>query len=93
MRVTAVAMSGGTRFRWAGRALALASGVLRGHRFRRLPWPASLWTVSRDTPALPGRTFRDSWTQRTRREWRGRRGHAVERTDPGRPASGDGDAS
>lgn len=93
MTVTAAAMSGGTRFRWAGRALVLAGGVLRGHRFRRLPWPASLWTVSRDTPALPGRTFRDSWTQRTRRERRRRPGRAAGRTDPGWPVSGDGDAS
>jgi L-lactate dehydrogenase complex protein LldF len=74
MTVAAVAMSGGTRFRWAGRALALAGRVTGGHRFRRLPWPASLWTTSRDTPALAGRTFRDSWAARMRRRGTGRSG-------------------
>lgn len=72
----AFVLSGGTRFRWAGRALALAGRLTRGHRFRRLPFPGSRWTVSRDTPALPGRTFRDSWAARRRRAGRGRAGEA-----------------
>ncbi len=74
MAAAGVTLSGGTRFRWAGRALALAGRLTGGHRFRRLPWPASLWTVSRDTPGLPGRTFRDSWAARQRRAARASRG-------------------
>ncbi|MCH7232853.1 lactate utilization protein [Glycomyces sp. L485] len=33
---------------------------------RRLPWPASKWTVSRDMPVPPKETFRDWWKERER---------------------------
>ncbi len=64
MAVAAVAMSGGTRFRWALRGAALAGRVLGGRRIRRLPWPGSLWTTSRDLPALATRSFRDGYARR-----------------------------
>ncbi|GAB3655210.1 lactate utilization protein B [Glycomyces tarimensis] len=37
----------------------------RGH-VRRLPWPGSKWTVSRDLPVPPKETFRDWWKERER---------------------------
>ncbi|MGY5883462.1 lactate utilization protein B [Modestobacter lacusdianchii] len=36
----------------------------RRRGFRRLPWPGSVWTRSRDLPALPSRTFRQLWQRR-----------------------------
>lgn len=68
MGAAAVAMSSGTRFRWALRGAALAGRVLGGRRLRRLPWPGSLWTRSRDLPPLPRQSFRDAWARRTRRD-------------------------
>ncbi|WP_035697495.1 lactate utilization protein B [Glycomyces tenuis] len=39
----------------------------RGRGFvRRLPWPASKWTVSRDMPVPPKESFRDWWKERER---------------------------
>lgn len=72
MGVAAAAMSSGTRFRWALRGLALAGRVLGGRRVRRLPWPGSAWTGSRDLPVLPARSFRDGRTTRRARRDDGR---------------------
>ncbi len=33
---------------------------------RRLPWPGSKWTASRDMPVPPGESFRDWWKERER---------------------------
>ena len=80
MAAAAVAMSSGGRFRWALRGAALAGRVLGGRRIRRLPWPGSLWTSSRDLPPLARQSFRD---------WFARRGPA---RDPGGPGGRRGDA-
>ncbi|WP_188037736.1 LutB/LldF family L-lactate oxidation iron-sulfur protein, partial [Actinotalea sp. JY-7885] len=66
MAAAAAAMSSGGRFRWALRGLALAGRVLGGRRIRRLPWPGSLWTATRDLPVLPRRSFRDGLARRPR---------------------------
>jgi L-lactate dehydrogenase complex protein LldF len=68
MAVAAAAMSSGGRFRWALRGAALAGRLLGGRRLRHLPWPASLWTRSRDLPPLASQSFRDWWTARDRVE-------------------------
>jgi len=66
MAVAAVAMSSGGRFRWAVRGAAVAGRVLHGRRLRRLPWPGSLWTQSRDLPPLARQSFRDWFAARSR---------------------------
>ena len=55
------------RTRYA-RALRLAragtapmAAVLRRRRVRRLPWPMSAWTASRDAPLPAAQSFRDWW--------------------------------
>jgi L-lactate dehydrogenase complex protein LldF len=57
----------GDRKRYA-RALRLAragtapmAAVLRRRRVRRLPWPMSAWTASRDAPLPAAQSFRDWW--------------------------------
>lgn len=64
MRGAAFALSGGTRFTWAARVVSALGRVTAGRRLRRLPWPGSLWTASRDTPPLPAWSFRDAWRRR-----------------------------
>ncbi len=71
MRAAAFAMSSGTRLRWAGRVVAVAGRVLGGRRLRRLPYPGSLWTGSRDLLPLPTATFRDRWAAREAAQRRG----------------------
>jgi L-lactate dehydrogenase complex protein LldF len=66
MAAAAVAMSSGGRFRWALRGAALGGRVLGGRRLRRLPWPGSLWTHSRDLPPLASQSFRDWFAARGR---------------------------
>ncbi|GIG29726.1 lactate utilization protein B [Cellulomonas marina] len=61
--LAALSMRSGTVFRWAGRAVPLARRLLP-RRVRRLPFPGSLWTSSRDLPVLPRQTFRDWFEQR-----------------------------
>ncbi len=70
MRAAAVAMSDGRRFALAGQLVALVGRATRGHRFHRLPFPGSRWTLGRDAPALPARTFRDAYATLRRRERR-----------------------
>lgn len=49
------------------RILAWAGKLLRSKRIgdnkvlRRLPWPAGVWSVSRDAPVPPAESFRDWW--------------------------------
>jgi L-lactate dehydrogenase complex protein LldF len=58
-------MASPTRFRLAQRAAAVLRLVARGGRVKRLPWPGSRWTDSRDLPAPPKETF-SAWWRRTR---------------------------
>lgn len=67
MLAAAAAMSSGRRFALAGRAATLAGRLTGSRPIRRLPWPGSLWTTSRDLPALPRATFRDLWARHQRR--------------------------
>ncbi|OLF15388.1 lactate utilization protein B [Actinophytocola xanthii] len=53
------------RFRFAQRLLGPLRLLARRGRVRRLPWPASLWTDSRDVPAPPRETF-SAWWRRNR---------------------------
>ncbi|WP_129338016.1 lactate utilization protein B [Cellulomonas endophytica] len=71
MAVAAAAMTSGTRFRWATRLLTLAGRVIPGTRIRRLPFPGSLWTRSRDLPVPPTQTFQDWFASRERDAGRG----------------------
>ena len=53
------------RYAAALRAARRGSAPLRGlGPLRRLPWPASAWTRSRDVPLPPKQTFREWWTKR-----------------------------
>ena len=50
--------------RWSA---AIAGGKVLSWRrrgFRKLPWPASVWTRARDLPPLPRSTFRSWWSKR-----------------------------
>ena len=67
MVAAAAVMSSGPRFALAGRAVALLGRLTGGHPTRRLPWPGSLWTASRDLPGLPRASFRDLWARHARR--------------------------
>ncbi|MPZ81307.1 MAG: iron-sulfur cluster-binding protein [Actinophytocola sp.] len=58
-------MSGTRRFRVAQRLASLARLVARRGRIKRLPWPGSRWTDSRDVPAPPAESF-SAWWRRTR---------------------------
>ncbi|GII23760.1 LutB/LldF family L-lactate oxidation iron-sulfur protein [Planosporangium mesophilum] len=61
----------GDRRRYARALRAARAGsaplaaVLRRRKVRRLPWPMSAWTASRDAPLPATETFRD-WWRRTR---------------------------
>src|SRR5690606_20220055 len=52
--------------RWAAAPLRLVSrrGPAPAGRVRRLPWPVSRWTASRDAPVPPAGSFRQWWGQR-----------------------------
>jgi L-lactate dehydrogenase complex protein LldF len=73
MGAAATVLSSGRRFRWALRGAALAGRLLGGRRVRRLPWPGSLWTGSRDLPVLPVRSFRATRDARATADARGAR--------------------
>jgi L-lactate dehydrogenase complex protein LldF len=47
--------------RAARRGSAPLAGVLRRRTVRRLPWPMSGWTASRDAPLPAPESFRDWW--------------------------------
>jgi L-lactate dehydrogenase complex protein LldF len=46
-------------FRTALRAASRARGLVP----RKLPWPGSAWTDTRDLPAIPAESFRDYWAR------------------------------
>jgi L-lactate dehydrogenase complex protein LldF len=64
MKTAGWAMASATRFGLAEKALA-AGRLIAGsdQRIRKLPWPASKWTASRDVPAPPAETFRQWWAR------------------------------
>ena len=64
MKAAGWAMGSASRFELAKKALG-AGRLIAGkdHRIRRLPWPASKWTGSRDIPAPPAETFRQWWAR------------------------------
>jgi L-lactate dehydrogenase complex protein LldF len=64
MRALAWTMRDRRRYARALRAARAASRPLRGRAIRRLPWPMSAWTSSRDAPVPPGETFREWWAHR-----------------------------
>ncbi len=55
------------RFRNAARVAAIGGKALRSRLFgakqvlRKLPWPAAIWTRTRDVPVPPTETFRQWW--------------------------------
>ncbi|HEY0453836.1 LutB/LldF family L-lactate oxidation iron-sulfur protein [Actinophytocola sp.] len=58
-------MASPVRFRLAQRLASAARFLARRGRIKRLPWPASKWTDSRDVPAPPAESF-SAWWRRTR---------------------------
>jgi L-lactate dehydrogenase complex protein LldF len=54
--------------RWAARVLRLLGG--RRGRIRRLPLAGAGWTVGRDLPAPPGKTFRELYAKQRRAQRR-----------------------
>jgi L-lactate dehydrogenase complex protein LldF len=58
-------MASPARFRLAQRLGSMLRLVARGGRVKRLPWPGSKWTDSRDLPAPAKETF-SAWWRRTR---------------------------
>ncbi|MEU5157682.1 LutB/LldF family L-lactate oxidation iron-sulfur protein [Glycomyces sp. NPDC021274] len=67
MRAATAVMARPKLWRAALRAARLGSMPWRRKGFlRRLPWPGSRWTVSRDLPVPPKEDFRDWWKERQR---------------------------
>jgi L-lactate dehydrogenase complex protein LldF len=64
MKAAGWAMGSASRFELAEKALG-AGRLIAGkdHSIRRLPWPASKWTGSRDIPEPPAETFRQWWAR------------------------------
>lgn len=64
MKAAGWAMGSASRFELAEKALG-AGRLIAGkdHHIRRLPWPASKWTDSRDIPEPPAETFRQWWAR------------------------------
>lgn len=58
-------MQSPARFRLAQRAASLLRHIARRGRVKRLPWPGSKWTDSRDLPAPAAESF-SAWWRRTR---------------------------
>jgi L-lactate dehydrogenase complex protein LldF len=65
MAAAAWVMGSSRRFQLAQRAGSLLRFVARRGRIKRLPWPGSRWTDSRDVPAPPRESF-SAWWRRTR---------------------------
>ncbi|MCL1871324.1 MAG: LutB/LldF family L-lactate oxidation iron-sulfur protein [Promicromonosporaceae bacterium] len=69
MKAASWAMSDAGRFAGAERAAALTHRVGgKDHVVRRLPYPGSLWTGSRDLPVPASRSFRRWWADRKESE-------------------------
>jgi L-lactate dehydrogenase complex protein LldF len=64
MKAASFAMADGDRFRRAARVPRALRAVSRHGVIRRLPFPGSLWTRSRDLMEPPKQTFRDWWAER-----------------------------
>lgn len=64
MKAASYAMADGARFRRAARVPRLLRAISRNGVIRRLPFPGSLWTRSRDLPEPPKQTFHDWWAAR-----------------------------
>jgi L-lactate dehydrogenase complex protein LldF len=64
MKAASYAMADGARFRRAARVPRLLRAISRHGVIRRLPFPGSLWTRSRDLPEPPRQTFHDWWAGR-----------------------------
>ena len=64
MKAASFAMADGARFRRAARVPRLLRAISRNGVIRRLPFPGSLWTRSRDLMEPPKQTFRDWWSGR-----------------------------
>jgi L-lactate dehydrogenase complex protein LldF len=71
------ARAGAAPMRLAGRH----RGSLAVPSVRRLPWPLSAWTVSRDAPLPTERTFREWWGGRPSEDGRGGRVEGNSRDD------------
>jgi L-lactate dehydrogenase complex protein LldF len=65
MAAAAWVMGSSRRFQLAQRAGSLLRFVARRGRIKRLPWPGSRWTDSRDVPPPPRESF-SAWWRRTR---------------------------
>jgi L-lactate dehydrogenase complex protein LldF len=65
MAAAAYAMGSPARFRLAQRAATALRLFSRRGKVKRLPWPASAWTDSRDLPVPPKESF-SAWWRRTR---------------------------
>lgn len=64
MKAASFAMADGARFRRAARLPRVLRAISRHGVIRRLPFPGSLWTRSRDLPEPPKQTFHDWWAER-----------------------------
>ncbi|MFI6425396.1 LutB/LldF family L-lactate oxidation iron-sulfur protein [Promicromonospora sp. NPDC050880] len=64
MKAASFAMADGGRFRRAARLPRVLRAISRHGVIRRLPFPGSLWTRSRDLPEPPRQTFHDWWAER-----------------------------
>ncbi|GAA1626395.1 lactate utilization protein B [Georgenia ruanii] len=63
MGAASAVMSSGRRFGAAAAAARAGRLLARDERIGRLPFPASLWTDSRDLPAPPPESFRTWWAR------------------------------
>lgn len=61
MAAAAWVMASPARYQAAQRAGRLGRVLSRRGRIRRLPPPLAAWTLARDAPAPPARTFREWW--------------------------------
>ena len=64
MAVVGYSMAGPRRWRFAQRTTKLGRLISRRGLIRRLPFPLSRWTASRNLPEPPAQTFREWWAAR-----------------------------
>jgi L-lactate dehydrogenase complex protein LldF len=71
-RLWAFFVGGRARYRFAARAARLLQKPLvRKGTIRRLPFPFSKWTQTRDFPAVAGKTFHSLWRERKKKHGKG----------------------